>query len=116
PPCPPPSAGPGPATLTRRPPLRRCSPSGCGPSTAPTRPSRRARATSMRAVTIDDGRLLLAERPDPEPGRGELLVRVAAAGINGADLAQVRGVYPAPPGSPPDILGLEPGGGGGAGG
>jgi len=61
----------------------------------------------MRAVTIDDGRLVLAERPDPEPGQGELLVRVAAAGINGADLAQVRGVYPAPPGSPPDIPGLE---------
>jgi putative PIG3 family NAD(P)H quinone oxidoreductase len=61
----------------------------------------------MRAVTIDDGRLLVAERPDPEPGRGELLVRVAAAGLNGADLAQLRGVYPAPPGSPPDILGLE---------
>jgi NADPH:quinone reductase-like Zn-dependent oxidoreductase len=61
----------------------------------------------MRAVTIDGGRLAVAERPDPEPGRGELLVRVAAAGINGADLAQVRGVYPAPPGSPPDILGLE---------
>jgi NADPH2:quinone reductase len=61
----------------------------------------------MRAVTIDDGRLAVAERPDPEPGRGELLVRVAAAGINGADLAQVRGVYPAPPGSPPDICGLE---------
>jgi NADPH:quinone reductase len=61
----------------------------------------------MRAVTIDGGRLVLAERPDPEPGRGELLVRVAAAGINGADLHQVRGAYPAPPGSPPDIPGLE---------
>jgi NADPH2:quinone reductase len=61
----------------------------------------------MRAVTIDGGRLVLAQRPDPEPGRGELLVRVAAAGINGADLHQVRGAYPAPPGSPPDIPGLE---------
>ena len=61
----------------------------------------------MRAVTIDGGRLVLAERPDPEPGRGELLVRVAAAGINGADLHQARGAYPAPPGSPPDIPGLE---------
>jgi NADPH2:quinone reductase len=61
----------------------------------------------MRAVTIDGGRLTQAERPDPEPGRGELLVRVAAAGINGADLSQVRGAYPAPPGSPPDIPGLE---------
>jgi NADPH:quinone reductase len=61
----------------------------------------------MRAVTISDGRLVVANRPDPEPGPGELLVRVAAAGINGADLAQVRGAYPAPPGSPADIPGLE---------
>ena len=61
----------------------------------------------MRAVTIDDGRLVVAERPDPEPGRGELLVRVAAAGLNGADLHQLRGGYPAPPGSPADIPGLE---------
>ena len=45
----------------------------------------------MRAVTIDDGRLVVAERPDPEPGRGELLVAVAAAGIYGADLHQLAG-------------------------
>jgi NADPH:quinone reductase len=61
----------------------------------------------MRAVTISDGRLVVAERPDPEPGKGELLVRVAAAGLNGADLQQVMGRYPAPPGSPADIPGLE---------
>jgi NADPH:quinone reductase-like Zn-dependent oxidoreductase len=61
----------------------------------------------MRAVTIVDGRLVVAERPDPEPGAGELLVRVRAAGINGADLHQVKGRYPAPPGSPADICGLE---------
>jgi NADPH:quinone reductase len=61
----------------------------------------------MRAVTVEAGRLVLAERPDPEPGRGELLVRVAAAGINGADLLQARGGYPAPPGSPADIPGLD---------
>jgi NADPH2:quinone reductase len=61
----------------------------------------------MRAVTIQDGRLVVADRPDPQPGRGELLVRVAAAGLNGADLLQVRGGYPAPPGSPADIPGLE---------
>jgi NADPH:quinone reductase len=61
----------------------------------------------MRAVTIDGGRLVVAERPDPEPGRGELLVRVAAAGLNGADLHQLRGGYPAPPGSPADIPGLD---------
>jgi putative PIG3 family NAD(P)H quinone oxidoreductase len=61
----------------------------------------------MRAVTIDDGRLVVAERPDPEPGRSELLVRVAAAGLNGADLLQARGGYPPPPGIPADLPGLE---------
>jgi NADPH:quinone reductase len=61
----------------------------------------------VRAVTIENGRLVVAERPDPEPGTGELLVRVAAAGINAADLAQLAGHYPAPPGSPADIPGLE---------
>jgi NADPH:quinone reductase-like Zn-dependent oxidoreductase len=61
----------------------------------------------MRAVTIVDRHVELREHPDPAPGRGEVLVRVAAAGLNGADLAQVAGYYPAPPGSPPDIPGLE---------
>jgi NADPH2:quinone reductase len=61
----------------------------------------------VRAVTIKDGSLLLEERPDPEPGKGELLVRVRAAGLNGADMLQRRGAYPAPPGSPPDIPGME---------
>jgi NADPH2:quinone reductase len=61
----------------------------------------------VRAVTIADGNLVVAERPDPEPARGELLVRVRGAGLNGADMLQVKGHYPAPPGSPPDIPGLE---------
>ncbi len=61
----------------------------------------------MRAVTIKDGTLVVEERPDPEPGQGELLVRVRAAGLNGADMLQRRGAYPAPPGSPADIPGLE---------
>jgi putative PIG3 family NAD(P)H quinone oxidoreductase len=61
----------------------------------------------VRAVTIRDGSLVVEERPDPEPGKGELLVRVRAAGLNGADMLQRRGAYPAPPGSPPDIPGLE---------
>jgi NADPH:quinone reductase-like Zn-dependent oxidoreductase len=39
----------------------------------------------MRAVTIADGALSIAERPDPEPGSGEILVAVRAAGVNGAD-------------------------------
>ncbi|MGH2743601.1 MAG: NAD(P)H-quinone oxidoreductase [Thermoleophilaceae bacterium] len=61
----------------------------------------------MRAVTIQDGRLVVEDRPDPEPGQGEVLVRVRAAGLNGADMLQRRGGYPAPPGSPADIPGLE---------
>jgi NADPH2:quinone reductase len=61
----------------------------------------------MIAATIADGRIAPAEHPDPEPGAGEVLVRVAAAGLNGADLHQLAGRYPAPAGSPPDIPGLE---------
>src|SRR3954449_9032013 len=62
----------------------------------------------MKAATIkDDGVLVVEERPDPEPGKGEVLVRVRAAGLNGADMLQRRGLYPAPPGAPPDIPGLE---------
>src|SRR5688572_32453013 len=61
----------------------------------------------MRAVTVADGNLSIGDKPDPEPGTGEVLVRVRAAGLNGADLLQRAGHYPAPPGSPKDIPGLE---------
>jgi NADPH:quinone reductase len=61
----------------------------------------------MRAVMLKDGDLEVAEHPDPEPGAGEVLVRVRAAGVNGADMMQRRGLYPAPPGAPQDIPGLE---------
>jgi NADPH:quinone reductase-like Zn-dependent oxidoreductase len=61
----------------------------------------------MRAVTIADGRITVADRPDPVPGTGQLLVRVLAAGLNGADMMQLRGLYPAPPGVPADIPGME---------
>jgi NADPH:quinone reductase len=61
----------------------------------------------MRAVVVADEKLIIEDRPDPEPGAGEVLVRVRAAGLNGADMLQRRGAYPAPPGSPPDIPGLE---------
>lgn len=62
----------------------------------------------MRAVTIrDGGDLEIAEHPDPQPGGEEVLVRVRAAGLNGADMLQRRGAYPAPPGAPQDIPGLE---------
>src|SRR5215216_7717080 len=61
----------------------------------------------MRAATIRDGEIVVEEHPDPEPQGGELLVRVRAAGLNGPDMVQLKGRYPAPPGSPPDIPGLE---------
>jgi NADPH2:quinone reductase len=49
----------------------------------------------------------LREVPTPEPGPGQLRVRVRAAGLNRADIHQRRGNYPAPPGWPADIPGLE---------
>ncbi len=61
----------------------------------------------MRAVTIREQQLSVEDHPDPVPGAGQVLVRVRAAGLNGADMHQRRGRYPAPPGSPQDIPGLE---------
>jgi NADPH2:quinone reductase len=61
----------------------------------------------MRAAVIRDGALVIEEQPNPEPREGEVLIRVRAAGINGADLAQRGGHYPAPLGAPVDIPGLE---------
>jgi NADPH:quinone reductase len=49
----------------------------------------------------------LEDRPAPVAGPGEAVVEVAAAGLNRADLLQRRGLYPAPPGAPADIPGLE---------
>ena len=65
----------------------------------------------MRAVVFtgaggNDG-VSFEERPDPEPGPEDVVVRVAFAGLNPADLVQRAGNYPAPPGSPPDVPGLE---------
>jgi NADPH:quinone reductase-like Zn-dependent oxidoreductase len=61
----------------------------------------------MRAATIRDGTIAAQEHPDPRAEAGELLVRVRAAGVNGADMVQLAGRYPPPPGAPPDIPGLE---------
>ncbi len=61
----------------------------------------------MRAATIRDKQIVIEEHPDPQAGVGEVLVRVHAAGLNGADMLQRRGMYPAPPGSPQDIPGME---------
>jgi putative PIG3 family NAD(P)H quinone oxidoreductase len=59
------------------------------------------------AATIENGEVAPREHPTPQPGAGEVLVKVAAAGLNGADLMQRAGRYPAPPGAPPDIPGIE---------
>jgi NADPH2:quinone reductase len=65
----------------------------------------------MRAIVIAQPggpeTLTLLDRPDPTAGRGEVVVRVCAAGINRADLLQRMGRYPAPADSPPDVPGLE---------
>src|SRR4051812_49475392 len=50
--------------------------------------------------------LQLVRRPLPRPGPGEVLIRVAAAGINRPDILQRRGLYPPPPGGP-SIPGVE---------
>ena len=73
----------------------------------PNRVNRDVPCPLMRAATIADEQVSVQDHPDPEPGHGEVLVRVKAAGLNGADMLQLRGRYPAPPGSPPDIPGLE---------
>jgi putative PIG3 family NAD(P)H quinone oxidoreductase len=65
----------------------------------------------MRAVVIRQPGgpevLELREVPAPEPGRGEVRIRVRATAVNRADLLQRQGKYPAPQGSPADIPGLE---------
>ncbi len=65
----------------------------------------------MRAIVIagKGGAEVLEVRevPTPEPGSGQVRVRVRACGLNRADLMQARGMYPAPPAAPADIPGLE---------
>lgn len=51
--------------------------------------------------------LITEQRPLPNPGDGELLIKVHAAGVNRPDIMQRRGQYPPPAGAPPDIPGLE---------
>jgi NADPH2:quinone reductase len=50
--------------------------------------------------------LVPEQRPLPRPGKGDVLIRVAAAGVNRPDVMQRKGLYPPPPGAP-DIPGLE---------
>jgi putative PIG3 family NAD(P)H quinone oxidoreductase len=65
----------------------------------------------MRAIAITKPGgpdvLKVVDRPDPEPSRGEVRVRVRATAINRADLLQRMGAYPAPADAPQDIPGLE---------
>ncbi|GAA4394308.1 NAD(P)H-quinone oxidoreductase [Tsukamurella soli] len=62
----------------------------------------------MRAIVVNETtrELRIGEVPTPQPGTGEVLVKVAAAGVNRADLLQRRGLYPPPPGVT-DIIGME---------
>ncbi len=64
----------------------------------------------MKAIAVGqpgtEYRLALTDIPKPQPKDGEVLIKVAAAGINRADIAQARGMYPPPPGAP-ETLGLE---------
>ena len=65
----------------------------------------------MKAVTFSGvgGNEVVSfeDRPDPVPGDHEVLIAARFAGVNWADVAQRAGHYPAPPGSPADIPGLE---------
>ncbi len=62
---------------------------------------------SVHAAVIRDGHLHWEERDDPVAADTELLVAVRGAGVNNADIAQRAGAYPAPPGWPQDIPGME---------
>ena len=69
-----------------------------------------APSTTMTVVEIREAGgpevLVPAERPCPMPGAGEVLIQVAAAGVNRPDVLQRKGFYPPPPGAS-DIPGLE---------
>ncbi len=65
----------------------------------------------MKAIVIEGGKgpaeaLKLGEAPEPEPGPGQIVIKVAAAGVNRPDLIQRMGFYPPPPGAP-TTMGLE---------
>ena len=65
----------------------------------------------MKAIVIEGGKgpaeaLRLGDVDDPVPGPGQIVIRVAAAGVNRPDLIQRIGFYPPPPGAPP-TMGLE---------
>ena len=61
----------------------------------------------MRAVKIGNNELEIVLQEIPLPGADDVVIEVRAAGLNAADLLQRRGFYPAPPGWPSDVPGLE---------
>ncbi|HVB19651.1 MAG TPA: zinc-binding dehydrogenase [Acidimicrobiales bacterium] len=61
----------------------------------------------MRVAALREHQLVLEDRADPTPGPHDVVVEVRAAGINAADLLQRQGSYPAPPGWPEDVPGME---------
>ena len=65
----------------------------------------------MRCVSFDgvgdNGVVSIQTRADPVPGRFEVLIATEYAAVNPADVLQREGMHPPPPGSPPDIPGLE---------
>jgi len=65
----------------------------------------------MKAIVVEGGKgppeaVKLGEAPEPAPGPGQIVIRVAAAGVNRPDIIQRLGFYPPPPGAPP-TMGLE---------
>lgn len=60
----------------------------------------------MKAIEVVNKELILGDIEKPEPKENEVLIKVMAAGLNRADIAQKNGLYPPPPGAS-DILGLE---------
>ncbi|WP_343600895.1 NAD(P)H-quinone oxidoreductase [Mycobacterium sp.] len=61
----------------------------------------------MHAIVAESaGQLVWQQVPDVTPGRGEVVIKVSAAGVNRADLLQAAGHYPPPPGAS-DVLGME---------
>ena len=89
-------------------------PAPCDRSARPATLRRLPRHPDARGIGFSDARRDDPRRGDPDrgaprpaAGAGEVLVRVRAAGLNGADMMQRRGLYPAPPGWPQDIPGME---------
>lgn len=60
----------------------------------------------MKAIAIENDKLVWTDHPEPRPGVGEVLIEVRASAVNRADLVQRAGAYPPPPGASP-IMGLE---------